>query len=506
MPLLIRRDFLKFASLGALVFPSLGKSAEEVFQGLEKGGAQRKPNIIVILADDLGYGELGCYGNKDAITPNLDAMAKAGIRFTSGYVTCPVCSPTRAGLLTGKYQQRFGHENNISQSWEVEHVELMGLPVGEKTIADRMKAAGYATAVVGKWHQGAHANFHPQARGFDEFFGFLEGGRAYLSDDDPGNFYYVAKPPFKTIHFKENGHAPIYRGREVVAEKEYLTDAFTREAIRFVDANREHSFFLYLAYNAVHSPITPCARWYDKFKHIENPVRRTLASMTAAMDENIGKLRDHLRQTGLAEHTLLIFLSDNGGSPGPFYKQKDPGAVNYSLNTPLRGYKGECWEGGIRIPYIVEWPGRIKGGITNDQPVSSLDILPTALALAGAPPAELSDGVNIMPLLDGQRPDAPHEKLFWRFWIFKVARKGSLKLVKQRDRPDELYDLATDMCETRNLAAERPDVVADLNRELAAWESQMIPPRWNQVFPLRPDGRPLFPRTKKAATTSAQQK
>ncbi|MEI6713984.1 MAG: sulfatase-like hydrolase/transferase [Verrucomicrobiota bacterium] len=453
-----------------------------------------KPNILVILADDLGYGELGCYGGKDAPTPNLDAMAKAGVLFTSGYVTCPVCSPTRAALITGKYQQRFGHENNIDQSWDIEHPELMGLPVDEKTVADRLKDVGYRTACIGKWHLGVHRDFHPQSRGFDEFFGFLEGGRAYLSDDDPANFYIKSTPPFKQVHFKENGRSPIYRGHDIVEEKEYLTDAFTREAMRFIDAKSDQPFFVYLAYNAVHTPITPCERWETKLRHIEDPVRRSIASMTAAMDEDIGKLRSHLRERGIEDNTLIIFLSDNGGSPGGHNTRAEAEAVNYSINTPLRGYKGQCWEGGVRIPYIVEWPGHVKSGMTNDHAVSSLDIAPTALAAAGASPMELTDGVNLLPFLDGTALGVPHEKLFWRYHIYKAARKGSMKLVKQRAKADELYDLATDLSETKNLAADHPELVEEMNKELAAWEDQMIPPRWNQRYPIRPDGKPLFPR------------
>lgn len=452
----------------------------------------RKPNIIVILADDLGYGELGCYGGRDAPTPNLDGMARAGVRFTSGYVTCPVCSPTRAGLLTGRYQQRFGHENNIGQSWQIEHPEWMGLPVEEKTLADRLRAAGYRTAAIGKWHLGVHENYHPQARGFDEFFGFLEGGRAYLPDDDPANYYLRAIPPHKKVHFRQAGKAPIYRGRDIIEEREYLTDAFTREAIGFVDRSKDRPFFLYLAYNAVHTPITPCPRWEARLRHIENPVRRTVASMTAAMDEEIGKLRLHLRKTGLADHTLLIFLSDNGGSPGGIAKEAR--AAPYSLNTPLRGHKGQCWEGGIRIPYIVEWPGRIKGGVTSDLPVSSLDIVPTALAAAGAALPETCDGVNLLPFLDGASSGVPHHKLFWRFHVYRAVRVGPMKLLKIRGQPDQLYDLVADLTESRDLAADRPDVVAALNKKLAEWERRMVPPRWNQRFPLTPDGKPMFPR------------
>ena len=454
--------------------------------------ANTKPNIVVIVADDLGYGELGCYGGKDAPTPNLDAMAKAGVRFTSGYVTCPVCSPTRAGLLTGKYQHRFGHENNIAQSWEIEHPELMGLPVEEKTIADRLKAAGYRTACIGKWHLGAHENFHPQKRGFDEFFGFLEGGRAYLPDDHPGNFYFKSSPPFAPVHFKESGKAPLLRGYEVVAEQEYLTDAFTREAVRFIDANTEQPFFLYLAYNAVHTPITPCPRWEARLSHIENPVRRAIASMMAAMDEDIGKLRDHLRERGAAENTLVIFLSDNGGSPGGNHTLVDPSCANYSLNTPLRGFKGECWEGGIRVPYLIEWPAKIKGGVTFTEPVTSMDIVPTALSAAEEPAAEQTDGVDLIPFVNRIKNGAPHEALFWRYHTYKAVRKGSMKLVRQRNEPDQLFDLASDIGESNNLAAEKPELLAQLQADLEAWEGTINPPRWNQIRPLRPDGLPLF--------------
>ena len=479
------------ARLPAFSLPILAVLLASI-SGVEASQTTAKPNIILILADDLGYGELGCYGGKDAPTPNLDAMAKAGARFTSGYVTCPVCSPTRAALLTGKYQHRFGHENNIAQSWELEHPELMGLPVEEKTIADRLRATGYRTSCIGKWHLGAHENFHPQQRGFDEFFGFLEGGRAYLSDDHPGNFYFKSTPPFKPVHFKEAGKSPILRGHEVVAEEEYLTDAFTREALRFVDEKPQQPFFLYLAYNAVHTPITPCPRWEERLRHIENPVRRTVASMMAAMDEDIGKLREHLRERGLAENTLLIFLSDNGGSPGGHQTSVDPSCANYSLNTPLRGYKGECWEGGIRIPYIVEWPAKIPGGITFEEPASSLDIVPTLLAAAGAPPAEKTDGVDVTPFLSGAKTGAIHETLFWRYHTFKAVRKGRMKLIKERNGKDQLFDLTADLTESKDLAADRPDVLAELNRDLETWEREMSPPRWNQTRPLRPDGRPLF--------------
>ncbi len=465
--------------------------------GADIRAAEPRPNILVIVADDLGYGELGCYGGKDAPTPTLDTMAQSGMRFTSGYVTCPVCSPSRAALLTGRYQHRFGHENNIGQSWELEHGEFMGLPKSEKTLAERLKAVGYRTAAIGKWHLGVDAGFHPVQRGFEEFFGFLDGGRAYLSDDDPGNYYFKAVSPYKQVHFKEGERAPILRNMEPVQEKEYLTDAFTREAIRFVDKAGKDPFFIYLSYNAVHTPITPCARWYDKLAHIQNPIRRTLASMTAAMDEDIGKLRAHLQERGIDRNTLIIFTSDNGGSPSGNHSSEDAKPENYSLNTPFRGFKGQCYEGGIRIPFLIEWPGKIKAGPPCDATVSALDIVPTALAAAGAAPAEATDGVNLLPLLTGKDSSTPHDKLFWRFASFKAVRKGTFKLVKQQNKPDELYDLSVDPAESNDVSSQKESVHTELSAELAAWEKQLSPPLWKQNFPVNPDGKPRFPRQAK---------
>jgi arylsulfatase A-like enzyme len=453
-----------------------------------EAAAPRPPNVIVIVADDLGYGELGCYGGKDAPSPHLDAMAKAGARCTAGYVTCPVCSPTRAGLLTGRYQQRFGHENNIAQSFELEHAELMGLPLDEQTLAERLKVAGYHTAAVGKWHLGVHDRYHPLSQGFDEFFGFLDGGRAYLPDDDARNFYLKSSPPHQKVPFKENGRSPVMRGRETVPEREYLTDAFTREALAFIDTHRAEPFLLYLAYNAPHTPITPCDRWEEKLSHIENPIRRTIAAMVAAMDEGIGKIRERLRTHGLADDTIIVFLSDNGGSPGGNKTLVEAGCENYSLNTPLRGLKGECYEGGIRVPYLVEWPGHVAAGTVYDQPVSSLDVVPTALAAAGLPAPGDTDGVSLLPFLAGDRAgdrptEQPHEALFWRFAGWKAVRQGDLKLLKAHGQPDELYDLASDVAESKNLAADRAADVARLNAVLAEWERGTIPPRWTGTSP-----------------------
>ncbi|MBI4579863.1 MAG: sulfatase-like hydrolase/transferase, partial [Planctomycetes bacterium] len=329
----------------------------------EPAGA--RPNIVLIVADDLGYADLGCQGAKDIATPSIDSLAAGGVRFTNGYVSCPVCSPTRAGLLTGRYQQRFGHEFNPGPPARAE--PHFGLPLTEKTIADDLKTAGYVTGMVGKWHLGYQPKFHPTKRGFDEFFGFPGGAHSYVdAKADPANL--------------------IYRGTTPVDEKEYLTDAFAREAAAFVARHAKERFFLYLPFNAVHSPLQAPDKYKERFASINDPKRQTMAAMLSAMDDAVGAVLKELRDRGIFENTLIFFISDNGGpTPG-----------NASRNTPLSGFKAQVWEGGIRVPYLIQWPGRVPAGRVYEQPVIALDILPTAVAAAGGsvPADRKLDGVN----------------------------------------------------------------------------------------------------------------
>jgi arylsulfatase A-like enzyme len=408
-----------------------------------------KPNILVILSDDHGYAEMGCQGCKDIPTPHLDSIARNGIRFTNGYVTCPICAPTRAGLLTGRYQQRFGFETNPGP--ETTASDRFGIDSKESTIADRLKALGYATGMFGKWHVGYKPELQPIRRGFDEFFGFLSGAHNYLAGG-------------------RERHS-ILRGAEPVEEKDYLTDAFGREAVAFVERHCDRPFFVYLPFNAVHAPLQAVEKYLKRFESISNPDRRTFAAMLSAMDDNVGRVLDKLREHGIEERTLVFFLADNGG----------PTAQTTSSNVPLRGGKGQVYEGGIRIPFLMQWKGRLPAGRVEDRPVVSLDILPTAVAAAGGTidPAWGLDGVNLLPYLTGANAGRPHEALYWRMGPKHAIRLGDWKLVEERNsaRP-ELYNLAEDIGEKVDLAGRMPEKVKELEAAWKAWDAQMEKPRW----------------------------
>ncbi len=431
--------------------------------------AAEKPNVVIILADDMGYADAAFQGGRDVPTPHIDSLAHNGVQFTNGYVSHPFCSPTRAGLLTGRYQQRFGHENNPAYLPEDTTV---GLPVDQVTLSQMMKDAGYATGLVGKWHLGAAPCFYPSARGFTDFFGFLGGGHSYFPTP-PGRAEYAI---------------PILRNNVPVAETGYLTDDFGREAAAFVTRHKDEHFFLYLAFNAVHTPMQAPADLLAKYAAIEDPVKRTHAGMLDSMDQAIGKLLNALKEHDLESRTLVVFLSDNGGPVG----------VNGSSNAPLRGAKGQMYEGGIRVPFVMQWKGTLPAGTTYTEPVISLDLAPTTLAIAGAqvPPQVQFDGVNLMPYLLEAKSGTPHDRLHWRggggyAW---AVREGRWKLLKIGQGQPELYDLSADIAETRNLAADEPAVAAKLLAAHEAWNSELISP----LFQSPPQG--------KAATKKAQQK
>jgi arylsulfatase A-like enzyme len=426
----------------------------------------RKPNVLVIVADDLGYGDLGVHGGKDVPTPNLDALAACGVRCTNGYVSAPYCSPSRAGLLTGRCQTRFGHEFNPHVGDETK----LGLPLDQRTIADRLRGAGYATGAIGKWHLGFSAAHHPQARGFDDYFGFLVGMHNFLLHKD-------ARARFGSAY----SHDMIYRGREVQKLDGYTTDLFTDEALAFMDRHADRPWFLYLSYNAVHTPLEVLEKYGKRVPaSITDPDRRGYLSLLVGLDDAVGRVVAHLRDKKQDRDTLIFFLSDNGGSGrAPFL------AYNAGVNTPLRGDKGQTLEGGIRVPFFVAWPGKLPAGKTYDQPVIALDILPTACAVAGARADGDLDGVDILPCLKGEKTSPPHEALYWRFGPQKAIRKGRWKLVDWRDfhaRKDsgwQLYDLGKDVGEKNDLAASRPEIVAELRDAWEAWNKGNIAPLWH---------------------------
>lgn len=412
--------------------------------------ADSKPNILFIVGDDMGFADVGFHGCKDIPTPNLDALAASGVKFTNGYVSGPYCSPTRAGLLTGRYQTRFGHEFNPGGT-------TSGLPVSETTIANRLKSVGYTTGIVGKWHLGSTDAMHPQSRGFDEFFGFLGGAHSYF---DVGG---------------------ILRGKEPVKELDYTTDAFGREACAFIEKHKATPWFLYLAFNAVHTPMHATDDRLAKFARIEDKQRRTYAAMMFAMDEAIGKVRKTLADNGLEQNTLVSFISDNGG---PTMKGV---TVNGSSNLPLRGSKRTTLEGGVRVPFLVSWPGKVKPG-TYEKPAIQLDLHATALAAAGA--QATIDGVDLLPFLNGEKSGAAHEALYWRFGDQMAIRMGDYKLVRYDSNADtqsgrgepvtapKLYHLSDDIGESKDLAAAMPDKVKELQAKWDAWNHGNVPPLW----------------------------
>jgi arylsulfatase A-like enzyme len=457
MPTISRRGFLTgLTGLTATSFACQAGLFSRLWAGDPPDGSAPPPNLIIFLADDLGYADTGFQGCTDIPTPAIDAIATAGVRCTDGHVTCPVCAPTRAGLLTGRYQQRFGFEYNPGPQRHAE--EDFGLPRTVPTLAERLQALGYATGMVGKWHLGFREELTPPRRGFDEFFGFLGGASAYL-------------PRESALR------AQLLRGTEPVEEREYLTTAFGREAAAFVDRHRDHPFFLYLPFNAVHSPLDADPALVERFAAITDPRRRTYATMLASLDAAIGRVLERVAAHGLTGRTLVVFLSDNGG----------PTLETSSRNDPLRGFKGQVYEGGIRVPFALSWPGVLPAGTVERRMVSSLDLAPTLLAAAGGriTPADGFEGVDLVPFLAGRDPGLPHDRLFWRQGLRRAARLGDWKLVQQTEQdPVQLYDLAADLGETRDLAASEPAKLAELEAAWAAWNAGNVEPAW-----VRQDGR-----------------
>jgi arylsulfatase A-like enzyme len=427
----------------------------------------KKPNILVIVADDLGYGELTVQGfTKQIPTPNIDSIAANGTRFTSGYVSGPYCSPTRAALLTGRYQQRFGHEFNPGPA-PVADIKV-GLDVTQKTFGDRFKSAGYTTAWIGKSHLGYAPEFHPLKRGFDHYFGFLGGAHDYLDSEG-------------------NGRDSIQRNGKPVGKVEYLTDAIGREAADFIEKQKGQPWFTYLAFNAVHAPLQATDKYVTRFSSITDPKRQKFAAMLSAMDDAVGTVLTKLRDTGQENDTLIFFIADNGG----------PTPSTTSANGPLRGFKAQTWEGGIRVAWMVQWKGKVPAGKVDPRPVIQLDILPTALAAAGIEPQPdwKLEGVNLLPYLSGEKTDAPHNALYWRFGQQIAVRKGDWKLVKAPGAGAEqgaaaagageastkgahLYNLSSDIGEQTNLADKEPEKVKELAAAWDQWNKDNIAPKW----------------------------
>ncbi len=406
--------------------------------------AADKPNLVIFYADDLGWGETGAFGNKDIPTPHIDSLAKNGVKFTQGYVAATYCSPSRAGLMTGRYPTRFGHEfNSVANK--------TGLHLKETTLADRLKTLGYATAAVGKWHLGGGPEYRPTKRGFDEFFGTLAN-----------------TPFFHPTNFVDSRISDDVR--KIDDDSFYTTDAYADRSVDWIEKNKSKPMFLYLPFNAQHAPLQAPKKYLDRFPNITDEKRKTFAAMMSAMDDAIGRVMSKVREIGLEESTLYFFIGDNGG----------PTQSTTSANGGLRGFKMTTFEGGPRVPFLAQWKGKLAAGKTYEFPVFNLDVLPTIVAAAGGKvdPAWKLDGVDLMPYLTGANKARPHETLYWRYGPQWGIRHGDMKLVvsKGGSGEPELYNLATDFAESKNLASVQPEKAKELQSLWDKWSAAQAEP------------------------------
>lgn len=460
------------------------------------------PNIILIMADDLGQTDISLYGSTTIQTPHIDAIGKAGITFAEGYTSSPICSPSRAALLTGRNQQRFGFEfqphdiylkNRMqyygfnyfvdSDPWSPIRMTKVprkkdrarqGLPPTEITLAELLKKQGYTTAFIGKWHLG-HADFAlPCNRGFDYSYGFYNSHSLFAPEDAPGIVNQHVEEDWTDDYIwrsQRNGLSAIYRNCEMVEDTGYFTQRIAEEAIQFMEENQDQPFLLYLPFNAPHTPLQAPQSYYDQFSHIKDPIKRIYNAMIASLDDAIGSIEDKVAQLGLAENTIIFFLSDNGGA-------------TYTLttdNAPFKGGKITNFEGGIRVPFMVKWEGKIPAGKSFPYPVSAVDIFTTAAAAAKAslPTDRVYDGIDLLPFLTDSIFRAPHQKLCWQMGIAKAIRQGEWKLLLNDLQKDTiLYNIATDPFEKKNVKNQFPDIVQTLLASHQEWSDQMLPPLW----------------------------
>lgn len=416
--------------------------------------SQNKPNIIVILSDDAGYNDFGVYGGTEVRTPHIDQLAQNGILFTSAYATASVCAPSRAGLLTGRYQQRFGFEHNTSKILaEGVSQREVGLDPDIMTIGNHLQHSGYKTIALGKWHLGEHEHHFPLNRGFDHFYGFIGGHRSYHS---------IEATEIDPQHIIYDDHHPV-----VEKSLTYLTDDLTNKALTYIQQYKDEPFFIYLAFNAVHTPMEAKSDTYAQYPNINDDLRRTYLAMLEDMDVSVGRIVEGLKREGLYENTLIIFLNDNGAATN-----------NGADNGALRGLKGSKWEGGIRIPLIIQWPNGLPSHVTSQNLVSAMDVLPTCVSAAGGKimQGQKIDGKNLLEAYKSKR--AAHRDLFWRRGVAKAARSENWKLIAVGDQPLLLFDLHVDPQEQHNLAKEHPDIARKLLRKLLAWEKKMQAPKW----------------------------
>jgi arylsulfatase A-like enzyme len=471
--------------------------------------AAQRPNIVVILSDDLGKTDISLYGGQHQQTPHIDAIGKDGVTFSEGYITSPICSPSRAGMLTGRYQQRFGYEyqphdryprNALeyfvyqkfldTPSWRLtrdktfpdfEAIVQQGLPMQEFTIAELLHKHGYATGVIGKWHLGAEAHCWPINRGFDYQYGFYEAYSLYQADTSHPEIINQRHDDFSDKHIWKGGrkgNCALRCNNVVVEDSVYLTQKLADEASAFIQKHQQEPFFLYVPFSAPHTPFQAPKKYYDQFPQVTDRNKRVYYAMIAALDDAVGQIMQTLRDAGLEENTMVWFLSDNGGAT---YTR----ATN---NFPLKGGKFTNFEGGLNVPMMLQWKGKIPAATQYAEPVISMDIFQTSIEIAGAilPQDRPYDGVNLLPYIAQKTSTPPHKALFWRSNYTWAVRQGPWKLIVDGlSGHHALYNLAQDKPERHNLYAQSPDIVRMLEAAYATWEEGAIPPLWQRVMDFR---------------------
>jgi arylsulfatase A-like enzyme len=466
--------------------------------------SQKKPNIIILLADDLGKYDISLYGGKSTPTPQIDSLAASGVTFTDGYVSSSICSPSRAGLLTGRYQERFGHEfqpgdrypkNNLeyyafkylinTDSWrlnpKIEYpsdasIATQGLPQSEITFADLAKRKGYNTAIIGKWHLGHYKGFFPLDRGFDYHYGFYQAFSLFTPEDDNPDIINHHHKDFTDKVIWGNGRVgigQIRRDTTIIKDKAYLTETFADEAEAFIDRNKTKPFLLYVPFNAPHTPFQVRKKYYDRFPNVKDENKRVYFAMISALDDAIGRIVAKVKKEGLEENTLIIFASDNGGADYTFA----------TTNAPLKGGKFSHFEGGINVPFALSWKGKIKPHTVYKTPVSSLDIFSTIAAAihSDLPKDRVYDGVNLISTVNNNKE--AHKNLYWRSGDAKAIRSGDWKLIiSGKTHQQWLYNLASDKSEKTDLAQKNPAKVKELQIALQNWEKGLVKPLWPNLM------------------------
>lgn len=469
---------------------------------------QRPPNIVLIVADDLGKYEVSAYGADHLQTPHIDQIGREGVIFQEGYVTAPTCAPSRAGILTGRVQNRYGFESQIMEFYPTNMVEYLsgkhlvntgefvmttkpefpaewqvhkqGIPPTEINLAEILKKYGYHTGLTGKWHLGVSKHHRPLERGFDYQYGFLGASSLYSPRKQWSQIINYEHQSFSARHqwnTDRYGVAAILENGKKVREEDYLTFAIRDKAINFIEENQNQPFFLYCTFSAPHIPFQAPIDYYRRYEHVEREDLRVYYAMIAALDDAVGAVHQKIADLGLEENTLIFFLSDNGGA-------SYTGATD---NGPLKGGKLTQFEGGINVPFMMKWKGTVPAGLRYENPVSAVDIFTTAVLNAGGqlPPDREYDGVNLIPYLTGEQTGRPHDQLFWRCEHIWAMRDGDYKLIlSTRDGWAELYNLKEDKSESYNLKEQMPELYEKLYQIHQNWQQDNLPdkPLWPRIM------------------------